>query len=178
MDRPDVADVAAAAAGDDAAFERLVRTMQGSVWRYIVHLLGDHALAEDVAQEVFFRVHRKLRTLRDPDRFVPWLLTMARNAAYDAGRSQQRRPLQLVGDQEFLVERTSPDPHLDIEVYDALARLDPELREAVVLVGVIGLKYDEVAVSIGVPEGTVKSRVFRARVQLSQTLRRGERDVS
>ncbi len=55
--------------------------MHGHVWRYVVHLLGDPVLAQDVSQEVFIRVHRKLGTLRDPDRFVPWLMTIARNAA-------------------------------------------------------------------------------------------------
>lgn len=176
VDRPDVADVVAAAAGDVAAFERLVRAMEGRVWRYIVHLVSDPALAEDVAQEVFLRVHRKLRTLRDPERFVPWLLSMARNAAYDAGRSKRRRPLQLVGDYELPDSRPSPDPHVGIEVYDALERLEFNLREAIVLVGMIGLTYDEAADAIGIPTGTVKSRVFRARKHLRVTLGRGADD--
>lgn len=172
MDHPDVADVLAAAAGDVAAFERIVRVMQGPVWRYITHLLGDRALAEDVSQEVFTRTYRKLHTLRDPERFVPWLFTAARNGAYDASRSRRRRPLELIGDRELPILDVG-DPHLGMEVREALEELDSELREVVVLIGMLGLSYGEAAVTIGVPEGTVKSRMFRARRVLMDVLGRG-----
>lgn len=176
MDGPDAADVVAAASGDTAAFERIVHSMQGPVWRYLVHLLSDRALAEDVSQEVFIRVYRKLGTLRDPDRFVPWLLALARNAAYDAGRSRKRRPVELVGDRE-LAPLEPEDPHLSIEVNDALDQLDPQMREAIVAVTILGLTYQEAAEVIGVPEGTVKSRTFRARRLLMEILRPGDSDV-
>lgn len=178
MDGPDAADVVAAAAGDVPAFERLVRTMQGPVWRYLLHLVGDHALAEDLSQEVFLRAHRRLHTLRDPDRFVPWLLATTRNAAYDAGRARKRRPLELVGDRELSSVTRAQDPHLTLEVHDALDRLDDALRESVVLVGIIGLTYQEAAAAIGVPEGTVKSRTFRARRILMEMLGPGVDDAS
>lgn len=177
MEGPDAADVLAAASGDVAAFERLVREMQGPVWRYVVHLVGDHSLAEDVAQEVFLRVHRKLHTLRDPERFVPWLLATARNAAFDAGRHRKRRPVELVGDRDVWTSEHAQDPHISLEVWDALARLDDPLREAVVLVGMIGFTYHEAADAIGVPEGTVKSRTFRARKLLMEMLGPGDDDA-
>lgn len=178
MDGPDAADVVAAASGDIAAFERLVRQMQGPVWRYVVHLVGDHSLAEDVSQEVFLRVHRKLHTLRDPERFVPWLLATARNAAFDAGRYRKRRPVELVGDRDVWSSDSAQDPHISLEVWDALARLDDQLRESVVLVGMIGLTYQEAADAIGVPEGTVKSRTFRARKLLVEMLGPGGDDAT
>lgn len=174
MDQPDAADVEAAAHGDEAAFERLVRSQNGRVWRYVVHLVGDAALAEDISQEVFLRAHRKLGTLRDPRRFVPWLFSIARNAAYDAGRKRQRRPLELLGDRDVSGFRQSPDPHLGVEVNDALAQLDETLREAIVIVGVIGYTYQEAGEIIGVPAGTVKSRVFRARRRLLELLDTGD----
>ena len=177
VDQPDVADVVAAASGDLAAFDRLVRTMQGRVWRYIIHIVGDHSLAEDLAQEVFLRMHRKLHTLRDPERFVSWLLSMARNAAFDAGRSGRRHPLHLIGDDVLPETGPSPDPHLRFEVFEALQSLDDELREAVVLVAVSGFSYQEAAGAIGIPEGTVKSRVFRGRKQLIALLGLGVGDV-
>jgi RNA polymerase sigma factor (sigma-70 family) len=169
MDAPDVADVVAAASGDVAAFERLVRHMQGAVWRYVVHLVGDRAMAEDISQEVFLRAHRKLHTLQDPERFVPWLLATARNAAYDAGRYKKRRPVELLGDRQPDASDVR-DPHVAVEVRDALERLDETLRESLVLVGMIGLTYQEAAEAIGVPEGTVKSRTFRARKILIEML--------
>ena len=178
MDGPDDAIVTAAASGDRAAFESLVRQMQGPVWRYVVHLVGDHGLAEDICQEVFLRVHRRLHTLRDPTRFVPWLLTTARNAAFDAARFRKRRPLTLVDDQELWASREADDPHLSLEMWDALARLDEPLRESLVLVGMIGLTYQEAAEAIGVPEGTVKSRTFRARKVLLEILDVGDENES
>jgi RNA polymerase sigma-70 factor (ECF subfamily) len=176
MDGPDAADVVAAAAGDIAAFERMVRVMQGPIWRYLVHLVSDHALAQDLSQEVFIRAHRKLHTLEDPERFVPWILTTARNAAFDQARARKRRPLVLVAD-DLAPDPVSHDPHVDVEIRDALERLDRDLREAVVLVGMIGLSYREAADAIGVPEGTVKSRTFRARKLLMEMLEAGVDDV-
>lgn len=173
MERPDTPDVEAAAGGDDVAFERIVRAMQGQVWRYVVHLLGDAALAEDVTQEVFLRAYHRLGTLRDPLRFVPWLVTIARNASYDAGRARQRRPVELVGDRELSTPSDSPDPHIAYEVHHALGQLDPDLREAIVLVCLTGFSYDEAGEIIDTPAGTIKSRVFRARKQLMVLLEMG-----
>ena len=175
MDAPDAADVSAAASGDVDAFARLVRATQGPVWRYLVHLVGDRSRAEDISQEVFLRAHRKLHTLKDPNRFLPWVMVTARNAAYDDARKRKRRPLELVGDRD-LTSTASHDPHLALEVHDALARLDETLRESVVLVGMIGLSYQEAAEAIGVPEGTVKSRAFRARKLLMEMLAAGVND--
>lgn len=177
MDEPTVADIADAAAGEVEAFARIVRQMQGRVWRYIVLLVRDRALAEDLTQEVFVRVHRNLETLRSHERFVPWLFSIARNAAYDASRSRSRRPLTLVGDRDLPEEADAHDPHMSAEVHDALDRLDSDLRDALVHVAIIGLTYEEAAGLLGVPEGTVKSRVFRARRQMISLLGLGgERD--
>lgn len=170
MDAPDAADVLAAASGDVDAFARLVRATQGPVWRYLFHLVGDGARAEDIAQEAYLRAHRKLHTLQDPNRFLPWLMVIARNAAFDDARARKRRPLELVGDRDLTSSQAGHDPHLAFEVHDALARLDETLRESVVLVGMIGLTYQEAAEAIGVPEGTVKSRTFRARKLLMEML--------
>lgn len=177
MDGPDAADVVAAASGDVIAFERLVRNMQGPLWRYVVHLVGDPGLAEDITQEVFLRVHRKLHTLQDPERFVPWMFATARNAAYDAGRYKKRRPVELVGDRELGSSPDTGDPHLAMEVRDALDRIDETLREALVLVSMIGLTYQEAAEITRVPEGTVKSRAFRARRLLMTMLQPGADDA-
>ncbi len=141
-------------------------------------LVRDTSLAEDISQDVFLRVFRKLDTLADPNRFVPWVMTIARNAAYDSGRARKRRPLKLVGEEEILDRAVDHDPHLSMEIHDALDRLDLDLKEALVLVGVMGLTYAEAAESLGIPEGTMKSRVFRARSKMMAILEEGVTDVS
>lgn len=167
-DSPTAADVEAASRGDVEAFTRIVRVMQGRLWRYLVLIVRDHALAEDLSQEVLVRVFRRLHTLEDPARFVPWLLTVARNAAFDAGRASKRRPITLVDDRD--IPHAQHDPHIALEVHDMLDRLDDSLKDALVLVSVIGLSYAEAAEALSLPEGTVKSRVFRARRQLLEML--------
>lgn len=176
MVRPDDADVVAAGTGDIGAFERLVTATQGQLWRYLVHLLGDAALAEDVRQEVYIRVYSKVSSLRDPERFLPWLMAMAQNAAYDAIRARRRRQMKWLQVADTIPMTTSPDPHIEFEVADALSHLEPELREALVMVTIVGMSYAEVAVAVGVPEGTVKSRVFRARQQMVLLLKGSDSD--
>lgn len=163
MEEPDPKVVRAAAGGDVAAFTDLMATTQGHVWRFVRHLLGDDEAAADVTQETFVRVHRSLGTFRHEARFSTWLLRIARNAATDELRRRAARQRM-----EAAVPRPRPaaDASLGAEVRAAVASLPPRLREAFVLVEVFGRPYAEAAEVLGVPTGTVKSRVFRARVEL------------
>ena len=164
VDEPEPAVIRAAAAGDLGAFEQLVRVYQQHVWRFLRRLLGDAATAEDVTQETFLRVHRRLPTYRFRSSFTAWVFQIARNAGIDELRSRQRRTRLL-----SLAARPDPPaaaPETRAEIEAALASLPVDLREAVVLVEVLGLRYREVARVLGVPEGTVKSRVFNARSRL------------
>jgi RNA polymerase sigma-70 factor, ECF subfamily len=174
MDEPDPQTVRAAAAGDHAAFAAIVRTTQPHVWRFLRHLLGDPDVAADVTQETFVRVHRSLRGFRHESRFTTWLLRIARNAAVDEQRRQIRRRRALRVED---VQPPTPDGSLSTELRAAMADLPAALREPFVLVEVFGMKYREVAEVLGVPEGTVKSRVFRARAELVAWLRAGSGDL-
>jgi RNA polymerase sigma-70 factor (ECF subfamily) len=163
MDEPDPRVIRAAAGGDVAAFTALMRDAQPHVWRFLRHLLGDEHLAADVTQETFVRVHRSLGQFRHEARFSTWLFTIARNAAVDEQRrGAQRRRLEAA----IAHPRPAADASLGAEVRAALATLSPRLREAFVLVEVFGRTYQDAGEVIGVPTGTVKSRVFRARVEL------------
>lgn len=163
MDEPDPTVLRAAASGDEAAFTTLVRAAQPHVWRFVRHLLGDPDRAADVTQETFVRVHRSLHHFRFQSRFSTWLFQIARHAAIDEQRRHGRRHrLQ----DAIPPPPPSPDPSLGAELRSALAALSPRLREAFVLVEVFGQPYDVAAEVVGVPVGTVKSRVFRARVAL------------
>lgn len=164
MDEPEPAVVRAAMDGDLAAFERLVRGYQAHVWRFLRHLLGDAALAEDVTQETFLRLYQRLPTFAGRSKFSTWVFRVARNAGVDALRAARRQD-------RLLAALPPPPPGLPpdarVEALAAVASLTPKLREALLLVEVFGFTYREAAGVLAVPEGTVKSRVFQARVRLA-----------
>jgi RNA polymerase sigma-70 factor (ECF subfamily) len=178
MEEPDPRLIRSAAAGDEAAFTALMRSSEAHVWRFVRHLLGDDDMAADVTQETFIRVHRSLARFRFDSRFSTWLFRIARNAAID----EQRR----VGRRQRIAAAVTParpgaDGSLGAELKAALQALSPRLREAFVVVEVFGLRYEDAADVLQVPVGTVKSRVFRARLELvgwfgADAARSGESD--
>jgi RNA polymerase sigma-70 factor, ECF subfamily len=169
VDEPDPQVVAAARTGSLGAFEQLVRRYQGDAWRLAYHLLHDHSLADDVTQEAFVRVFRFLPRYRGDSKFSTWLFSIVRNCAMDEMRRLGRRGLAtrraLVG--ESIV---TSDPGVRLEVKEALAGLPLDLLEPVVMIDMFGLSYREAGRVLGIPEGTVKSRVHRARSMLAEAL--------
>jgi RNA polymerase sigma-70 factor, ECF subfamily len=164
VEEPEPAEIRAAMDGDLAAFERLVRRYQAHVWRFLRHLLGDAALAEDVTQETFLRLYQRLPTFAGRSKFSTWVFRVARNAGVDALRAARRHDRLLA---ELPAARPGPAPDARVEAMAAVASLSPKLREALLLVEVFGFAYREAAEVLRVPEGTVKSRVFQARVRLT-----------
>jgi len=166
VEEPEPALIRAAAAGDLRAFEQLVRAYQQHVWRFLRRLMGDAAVAEDITQETFLRVFRRLPTYSFESKFSTWVFQIARNAGIDELRSRQRRTrLASIVRASPPVPSAAP-PEMRVEIEAALASLPVDLRETVVLVEVLGLRYREVSTVLGVPEGTVKSRMFAARSRL------------
>ena len=163
MEEPDPAAIRAAARGDTLAFEALVRAYQVPVWRFLRHLLGDESAAEDVTQETFIRLYQRLGTFQFRSRFSTWVFQVARNAGIDALRSRQRRERLAAA---ATPERPVPSPDQRVELDAAIAALSPKLREAILVVEVLGFGYRDAGAVLGVPEGTVKSRVFHAREAL------------
>jgi RNA polymerase sigma-70 factor (ECF subfamily) len=160
VDEPDAAVIRAAAAGNTRAFERLVRECLPPLRRYLRHLVGDATLADDLAQDVLVKVHAQLRTYRFESRFMTWLLRIARNTAFDDRRAELRRRRR---EERAAMTAAMHDPTAAPEVSLAIASLPIALREALLLVEVCGFTYAEVSALLGVPEGTAKSRVHRAR---------------
>lgn len=151
--------------GDHRAFAALVEPLRAPVWRFLCRFLADQALAEDVTQETFLRVYTRLRSFGGRAKFSTWVFQIARNAAVDADRARRRR--------HSLVERVAPvssgwvaGGEWKIELNEALSSLPVRLRETFVLVEVVGLDYRETGAVLGIPAGTVKSRMFHARRQL------------
>jgi RNA polymerase sigma-70 factor (ECF subfamily) len=141
-----------------------VRAYQVPVWRFVVHLLSDPSVADDVTQETFLRVYQRIGTYRFECRFTTWVFQIARNAGIDAGRAATRRRRL---EQSPLTPGPPSDPVGRAEIEAALRALPPKLREAIVVIEVFGFRYREAALVLGVPAGTLKSRTFRARELLT-----------
>jgi RNA polymerase sigma-70 factor, ECF subfamily len=146
-------------------------------------LTGNDADAQDLVQEVLLRVRRGLATYR-PGSLEAWLSRITTNAFLDETRRRKRRPSEplpddpdrvLVGGEDpatVLARSTLPD-----DVQDALRALPDEYRAAVVLCDVVGLPYGEIADQLGVPVGTVRSRIHRGRAALRTALVDHDADV-
>lgn len=173
MEEPQPGTIDDAIGGDEDAFAALVRPLELPVWRFLVRMLGDAALAEDVAQETFIRVYRKLGTFRRGSRFSTWVFQIARNAAIDAIRHRDRRHRLADRAAERTPTRVEPS-EWEVELEAAVFELPPRLREPFVLIDVAGLTYREAGEVLGIPEGTVKSRVFHARQRLTAWIRAGD----
>ncbi|MFN2594212.1 MAG: RNA polymerase sigma factor [Actinomycetota bacterium] len=174
MGEPDPQVVAAARAGDLRAFEELVRAYQAPVWRMVLALVHDPAVAEDITQDAFVRAFRFLYRYRGDSKFTTWLMTVARNSAVDEMRRVQRakRVVERAGAQPVAARS---DQSVGIEVREAVSALPQQLREPVVLIDMFGMSYKETSRILSVPEGTVKSRVHKARAALALSL--GDEDL-
>lgn len=160
--------IRAAARGDRTSFEEIVRAYQTPIWRFLTRYLGDSTLAEDVTQETFLRVHRHLHRFSFQSKFSTWLFSIARNAAVDAHRRRVRRErLPLLAPAPAPIGTPGPGA----EISAAVDELSVKLREALLLVEVLGLTYRETAEVLDIPEGTAKSRVFAARSEMAEFLR-------
>lgn len=166
-------------AGDELAWEVLVRTHQGRVCAIAWHYLGDQDEALDLAQDVFVRVYRGLDACADPDRFEHWLTRMVRNACIDQLRRRKARPPRqdVPADEMTSLSAGAPDPEqqwLNTSrqklVHRALQRLSDINREIIVLKDIQGLPLEEIAGMLELPLGTVKSRSSRARVELARAV--------
>lgn len=160
MWEPDPDTVRRARRREVEAFEELVRAYLGHVYRLALHLVRDPFLAEDVTQEALIRAFRSIGSFRGRSKFSTWLYRITRNCAIDALRGGSRR--------ERLATRAeppaaAPDPSLRASLNAAIDALAPELRESFILIEVFGLPLKETAGVLGVPEGTLKSRMHRAR---------------
>jgi RNA polymerase sigma-70 factor (ECF subfamily) len=154
----------AARDGDPVAVGHLVRATQRDVRRLCVHLVSE-AEADDLAQETYERALRALPGYRGDAPVRLWLLSIARRTCADGLRRRQRR-LRLAGRLLGLATDEVPPAHGSAAEDELLDALDPDRREAFVLTQLLGLSYADTAVACGVPVGTIRSRVARARGDL------------
>jgi len=161
----------AAGAGDRVAMTAFVRRTQPEVWR-LCSRLGDRDAADDLTQEVYLRALPALARFRADASARTWLLQIARHVCADHVRRRTRR--RTLHDR--LVRRADPadatveDRSGEVALDEVVADLDDDRRAAFVLTQVVGLSYAEAAEVCGVPIGTIRSRVARARADLLQAL--------
>ncbi len=152
-----------AAGGDREAFGELVRRLQAPVWRYAYHLTRSRDLADEAAQETWFRTIRALPRFRGDSAVQTWLLAITRRVVASLLHEQGRQPV--------VPEPGAPTLSTGlVEIRLALGGLPQALREVLVLTQVVGLSYQEASSVLGIKIGTVRSRVFRAREALMAAL--------
>lgn len=162
-DDPDVALMLAAAAGSDAAFAELIRLHQGPLLNFFRRMGAHHHDGEDLVQETFVRLYRFRLRYRPTARFRTFLYVLARHAWADrCRRSLRRERLTHWLRTAVEVDEAAPEPVVPasgMDAQSALDRLSPKLREVLVLNVYQGLRYQEIADAVGIPLGTVKSRI-------------------
>ncbi|REJ64525.1 MAG: RNA polymerase sigma factor [Planctomycetota bacterium] len=182
--------------GEMDAYEQLVQRYEREVYSYLRRFLGNAEMAEDAFQGTFLQVHLKCAQFQSGRRFRPWLYSIATNQAIDLQRRNKRhRAVSLDSGRQAddddlaslvdLLENAEPGPVAQLEVSErrewirkAVAALPETLRSAVTLVYYQSLKYREAAEALGVPVGTVKSRLHSALLKLNQAWRDSETEPS
>lgn len=159
--------------GDPGAFERLVRRTHRPLYTLIYRLMGNHDDAADVTQETYVRVWRNLRGFRGEADLATWLHRVATNMALTHLKRRARSPRAVAPEELQALERGLDDTEARLDaqaVEQALARLPASHRAAVVMKDVYGWTCEEIAKAMGMTEGAVKVRLFRARRRLADEL--------
>jgi RNA polymerase sigma-70 factor, ECF subfamily len=153
--------------GDPVAAAAFIRSTQAETWRFVAALV-DPAAADDLTQETYLRAFRALPAFEGRSSARTWLFSIARRVCADHIRAsvRQRRLLGRAASLEPAGEPRDEDPASAVGAAELLSRLNPAQREAFVLTQMLGLSYEEAALSLGVPIGTIRSRVARARTEL------------
>jgi RNA polymerase sigma-70 factor (ECF subfamily) len=169
-------------AGDQAAWEEIVRRHWRKVFNLAYKFVGRHDEAEDLTQDIFLKIFRALHTFDRRANFQTWLISISRNLCIDHYRSVRKERETMARDvdaADLMPASRERGPHGELEQLDlrhlikvALAELPEALRQAVVMRDLKEYSYQEIADELGLPEGTVKSRINRGRLELARQLRR------
>jgi RNA polymerase sigma-70 factor (ECF subfamily) len=178
--------VASAVTGLEGGFEELVRRYQRPISAYVYRMVGDYEAALDLTQEIFIKVYGSLARYRSEFKFSTWIYKIAHNCAVDHLRRSNGREQSLVGGTEgdtydLPIESKRPSPEQEsereerrLEIESVVRALPGAYRELIILRHSQDLSYEEIVEVTGLPLGTVKNRLFRARDMMRQQfLQRG-----
>jgi len=175
--------------GDIHAFEQLIESYQKRVFNIAYRIIGSYDDANELAQEVFIKVYRSLSQFKGRSSFSTWIYSITKNVCYDELRKRKNKKVVYIDEDikydnneiQRQVEDGRPQPDEIAEkneikriVHEAIMELSYEHREAIVLRDIQGFSYEEISKLLKCPEGTVKSRINRARRSLKNILKKNE----
>ena len=176
LEQPDFGILRKAQSGDERAFSIIIRAYETPVFNYVLRLVGDRSLAEDLTQEVFLRVFQGLPGFSLRCRFTTWLFQVTKNRVLDELRSIERRPksVAVVSDLPHLEVLDAPVERVEAidAVWRSVNKLSVDLKMALLLRDIVGLSYAEIADALEVTLATVKWRIFKAREEVQLALGR------
>jgi RNA polymerase sigma-70 factor (ECF subfamily) len=176
LTQPDPGVLRKAQRGDERAFTLIVRAYETPVYNYVLRLIGDRVLAEDLTQEVFLRVFQGLPKFSLRSKFTTWLFQVTKNRVLDELRANERRPRLSVALDDIPPLEVVDAPLETVEAMDAVWRsvadLTPDLKMALLLRDVVGLSYSEIADALEITLATVKWRIYKAREEVQLALAR------
>jgi RNA polymerase sigma-70 factor (ECF subfamily) len=162
--------------GDERAFQTILVSYEGPVFNYVLRMVGDRALAEDLTQEIFLRIYQGLPGFSLRCRFTTWLFQVAKNRVLDELRALERKPQAHVTLDDLPPLEVVDAPPERVEAIDAVwravAALNADLKMALLLRDIVGLSYAEIADSLEITLATVKWRIFKAREEVQLSLAR------
>lgn len=175
LQQPDRAVLRRAQRGDEQAFAVIVHSYERLVFTYVLRIVGDRTLAEDLTQEIFLRIYQGLPRFSLRSTFTTWLFQVAKNRVLDELRAIERRPrgvnIDDVPPLELLDQTFERVGTIDA-LWAAVAVLNGDLKTALLLRDVVGLSYAEIADALEVTLATVKWRIFKAREEVQSALER------
>lgn len=169
--------------GDNYAYDLLVKRYKDPLLNFIYRFLSNQTEAEDVLQETFLRLYKNKHYYKEVAKFSTWIYTIAGNLAKTELRKRKRRRFFSISqhttddDKDYEIPDTTHNPERDANsqitdqiIQRAIDKLSPKFKEVIILRDIQGFSYDEIAETLQVPLGTIKSRVNRARLKLQEDL--------
>ncbi len=176
LQQPDHGILRKAQRGDERAFSIILRAYETPVYNYVLRLVGDRSLSEDLTQEVFLRVFQGLPKFSLRSKFTTWLFQVTKNRVLDELRANERRPRATVALDDVPPLEVLDAPFERVEamaaVWRAVEELNVDLKMALLLRDVVGLSYTEIADSLEITLATVKWRIYKAREEVQLSLAR------
>lgn len=168
--------------GDNYAFDLLVKRYKDPLLNFVYRFIGEKNEAEDIVQETFLRLFKNKHYYKEIAKFSTWIYTIAGNLAKTELRKRKRRKLFSIShylstekDYDIPDQTTSPESDTNTLITDKIIqksvdKLSPKFKQVIILRDIQGFSYEEIAEIVGIPLGTVKSRVNRARLKLQEDL--------